>query len=45
MTEAPARVIDDGRVTIPVDIRRELGLQEGDYVVLDVEPLEVGGSD
>lgn len=33
----------DGRVAIPADVRRELGLEAGDYVVLDVRPLE--GSD
>lgn len=32
----------DGRVAIPADIRRELGLDTGDYVVLDVRPLEEG---
>lgn len=40
MPKAPTKVIDDGRVTIPADIRRELGLEKGDYVVVDVRPLE-----
>jgi AbrB family looped-hinge helix DNA binding protein len=39
MSKAPTKVINDGRVTIPADVRRELGLQEGDYVMIDVEPL------
>ena len=33
MVTAPTRVINDGRVTIPADVRRELGIEEGDYVI------------
>lgn len=33
----------DGRVAIPADIRRELGLKTGDYVVLNLRPLVEGG--
>ena len=40
--KAPTRLIDDGRVTIPVDIRRELGIEEGDYVVIEIEPFNGG---
>lgn len=40
MVRAPARVIDDGRVTIPAHIRRDLGIEKGDYVMVDVHPLE-----
>lgn len=40
MVKAPTRIIDDGRVTIPVDVRRKLELEKGDYVLIDVEPLE-----
>lgn len=40
MGQAPTKIINDGRVTIPADIRRELGLEEGDYVMIDVTPLE-----
>lgn len=40
MSQAPTRVINDGRVTIPADVRRELGIEEGDYVLIDVKPLE-----
>lgn len=39
MTTAPTRVLKQGRVTIPADVRRELGLNPGDYVVVDVRPL------
>lgn len=40
MSKAPTKVINNGRVTIPAEVRNELGLQEGDYVLIDVEPLE-----
>lgn len=40
MAKVPARVITGGRVTLPADVRREYGLEEGDYVVVDVQPLE-----
>ena len=40
MSQAPTRVINDGRVTIPAEVRRELGIEEGDYVLIDVKPLE-----
>lgn len=43
---APTRVIDDGRVTIPAHVRQDLELEKGDYVMVDVRPLEgVRGSD
>lgn len=42
MVRAPTRLIDDGRVTVPAEIRRELGLEKGDYVVIDVYPLPRG---
>jgi AbrB family looped-hinge helix DNA binding protein len=47
MVKAPAKIINDGRVTIPADIRHQLDLEEGDYVMVDVERLntESGGSD
>lgn len=38
--EAPTKIIADGRVTIPADIRRVLDLEKGDYVMVSVEPLE-----
>jgi AbrB family looped-hinge helix DNA binding protein len=40
MSQAPTKVINNGRVTIPAELRRELGLEEGDYVLIDVQPLE-----
>ena len=40
--EAPTKIIADGRVTIPADIRRVLNLDEGDYVMVSIEPLERG---
>jgi AbrB family looped-hinge helix DNA binding protein len=42
MNRAPTRVIDNGRVTIPAEVRRELGLEKGDYVLIHVTPLEEG---
>lgn len=44
MVTAPTRVINDGRVTIPAEVRRELCIEEGDYVMIDVRPL-AGESD
>lgn len=38
----PVQVRADGRVTIPADKRRELGLSTGDYAIIDVRPLERG---
>ncbi len=40
MSKIPTKVINDGRVTIPAEVRRELGLERGDYVLVDVQPLE-----
>lgn len=42
MSRAPTKVINNGRVTIPADLREKLNLEEGDYVIIDVEPLERG---
>lgn len=38
--EAPAKVIESGRVTIPATIRKRYGLEKGDYVIVDVRPME-----
>jgi len=38
----PAKIQTGGRVSIDADIRRELGLEPGDHVILSVEPLEGG---
>lgn len=43
MTGIPARVQEQGRLTIPVEKRRELGLTPGDYVLVEVRPLDAGG--
>lgn len=45
MPQAPTRVIEDGRVTIPAHIRREIGVEKGDYVMVDVQPLDRGTDD
>jgi len=37
MERFPAKVVSDGRVTIPKDERDELGLSEGDKVWVQVE--------
>lgn len=36
----PARILERGRVTIPKDVRDDLGLEHGDRVWLEVEPVE-----
>lgn len=38
----PAKVHTDYRVTIPADVRRELDLEKGEYVLIDVKPLDGG---
>lgn len=40
-----AQVHDDGRVTIPVSVRQELGIESGDFVILDVAPVESMGGE
>lgn len=35
-----ARLIANGKVTIPIDIRDELGLADGDLVELDIRPVD-----
>lgn len=45
MAEAPARVQEGGRLTVPVEIRRELELSRGDYVLITVRPLDGVGSE
>ena len=40
MPKQATKIQHGGRISIDADIRRELGLEEGDYVVINVEPLE-----
>ena len=40
MSKAPTRVQEGGRVQIPADMRRSMNLDAGDYVIIDVKPLE-----
>jgi AbrB family looped-hinge helix DNA binding protein len=35
-----AKVIESGRVTIPATVREQYGLETGDYVMIDVRPME-----
>ena len=44
MPKQATKIQSGGRVSIDSEIRRELGLEKGDYVVIDVKPLE-GDSD
>ncbi|MBP1922700.1 bifunctional DNA-binding transcriptional regulator/antitoxin component of YhaV-PrlF toxin-antitoxin module [Halorubrum alkaliphilum] len=37
---ATARVLKDGRVTVPEPVREQLSLSYGDIVQIDVKPLE-----
>lgn len=36
---ATARVLEDGRVTVPYTVREQLNLNTGDIVRIDVKPL------
>lgn len=40
MMSAPVRVINDGRITIPIEVREEMSISEGDIVIVDVQPME-----
>jgi AbrB family looped-hinge helix DNA binding protein len=40
MMETPAKLIESGRVTIPATVRERYGLEKGDYVMIDVRPIE-----
>jgi len=39
MTTGTAEVRQEGRITIPASIRRELDLDEGDFVVFKLEKI------
>lgn len=34
-----AQVLEEGRVTIPAPVRRQLGLKHGDFVQITVYPI------
>jgi len=38
-TTIPVPVRRRGQVTIPAEVRHEMGIDEGDYVLLEVKPL------
>jgi len=40
MAKVPTRVIENGRCTIPFDLREELSLEKGDYILIDVEKMD-----
>jgi AbrB family looped-hinge helix DNA binding protein len=35
------QMLEEGRVTIPAAVRRQLGLKQGDFVRIDVHPIEM----
>lgn len=45
MVSVPTRVLKQGRITIPAEAREELGLNPGDYVIVDIRPLNGGRND
>lgn len=34
------QVLADGRVTIPADVREQIGVERGDYVIVEVEDID-----
>lgn len=40
MTKFAAKVTSRGRITIDSKVRSELGLDDGDWVVVEVKPIE-----
>jgi len=40
MVRFPAKLISNGRITIPEDEREELDAEEGDYLLVDVKQLD-----
>ena len=40
MSKAPTRLLEQGRVTIPAEVRRDLELEKGDYVMALTELSE-----
>ena len=39
------QVLKEGRVTIPAPVRRQLGLEQGDFVQIDVRLVEAATED
>ena len=39
MAKVPAKMLAQGRVTVPSEIRKRFELEEGDYIMMDVQPL------
>jgi AbrB family looped-hinge helix DNA binding protein len=35
-----AQVLEEGRVTIPAPVRRQLGLEQGDFVRIEIRLIE-----
>ena len=35
-----AQVLREGRITLPKTVRQELGLEHGDFVIIDVQTVE-----
>lgn len=40
MDKHPVKITKHGRVTIPSEVRNEMELEEGDYVVITVEEFD-----
>lgn len=40
-----ARLLEDGRVTVPKPVRQQLGIDKGDLVQIDVTPVDRGAGD
>jgi len=39
MPKQPAKIQAGGRISIDADIRRELDVEQGDYILVKVQPL------
>lgn len=40
MSGVPAKIISDGRITIPRNLRQKYNLEEGDWIRITIEPLD-----
>jgi bifunctional DNA-binding transcriptional regulator/antitoxin component of YhaV-PrlF toxin-antitoxin module len=43
MDKRPARIISDGRLTVPKEYRERYELEQGDRVWVSVEPIDEDG--